>query len=106
VTGSEDAGGADALLVRVIRSGDLEHLVGILAANPELANARLATSRSGLRAPLHVVTDWPGYYPNGPEVVRLLIAAGADPNGTIGGRLSETPLHGLRVPMTSTSPRP
>ena len=93
MTGSEDAGRADALLVGVIRSGDLEHLAGILAANPELANARLATSRSGLRTPLHVVTDWPGYYPNGPEAVRLLIAAGADPNGTIGGRLSETPLH-------------
>jgi hypothetical protein len=55
-----------------------------LAAKPERASARLATGSSGLRTPLHVVTDWPGYYPNGPEVVRLLIAAGADPNATIG----------------------
>jgi hypothetical protein len=50
-----------------------------LAAKPELASARLATGSFGLRTPLHVVTDWPGYYPNGPEVVRLLIAAGAEP---------------------------
>ena len=64
-----------------------------MAAKPELAAARLATGSSGLRTPLHVVTDWPGYYPHGPEVVRLLIAAGADPNATIGDPPSETPLH-------------
>jgi uncharacterized protein len=64
-----------------------------LAVKPELASARQATGSSGLRTPLHVVTDWPGYYPNGPEVVRLLIAAGADPNATIGDPPSETPLH-------------
>ena len=93
MTGSDDAGTADALLVVAIRSGDVEQLRAILAADPELANARLATRRSGLRTPLHVVTDWPGYCPNGPEVVRLLIAAGADPNATIGDPPSETPLH-------------
>jgi ankyrin repeat protein len=43
------------------------------------------------RTALHVVTDWPGYFPNGPEVVRLLIDAGADPNGRSPG--DETPLH-------------
>jgi ankyrin repeat protein len=40
---------------------------------------------------LHVVTDWPGYFPNGPEIVRLLVDAGADPNARQPGE--ETPLH-------------
>jgi hypothetical protein len=32
------------------------------------------------RTLLHVATDWPGYLPNGPEIVRVLIEHGADPN--------------------------
>jgi uncharacterized protein len=44
--------------------------------------------------PLHVATDWPGYYTNGPAIVAVLIAAGADPNArTEGGPAPETPLH-------------
>ena len=66
MTGSHDAGTTGALLVVAIRSGDVEQLRATLAANPELANARLATGRSGLRTPLQVVTDWPGYYPQRP----------------------------------------
>ena len=92
MTGSDEAETTGALVV-AIRSGDVEQLQAILATNPELASARLATSPAGMRTPLHVVTDWPGYYPHGPEVVRLLIAAGADPNATIGDPPSETPLH-------------
>jgi uncharacterized protein len=43
--------------------------------------------------PLHVATDWPGYLPNGPAVVRALIAAGADPDAPVMGSWhSETPL--------------
>ena len=38
-----------------------------------------------------MVTDWPGYFPNGPEIVRLLVDAGGDPNGRQPGE--ETPLH-------------
>ena len=37
------------------------------------------------------VTDWPGYFPNGPEIVRLLAEAGAGPNARQPGE--ETPLH-------------
>ena len=32
------------------------------------------------RTPLHVVADWPGYFPKWSQVVRVLIEAGADPN--------------------------
>ena len=46
------------------------------------------------RTPLHVVTDWPGSWPNGPEVVQLLVEAGADLDaGVDGGSSPETPLH-------------
>jgi ankyrin repeat protein len=47
-----------------------------------------------VRTPLHVVTDWPGYFPNGPRVAQLLIDAGADVNdrGTDGDK-GEAPLH-------------
>jgi ankyrin repeat protein len=48
----------------------------------------------GSRTPRHVVTDWPGFFPNGPQIVRILIEAGADPNGrSPGERFAETALH-------------
>jgi ankyrin repeat protein len=42
---------------------------------------------------LHVVTDWPGHFPNGAAVVRVLVAAGADVNARFVGPHNETPLH-------------
>jgi len=52
------------------------------------------TGRASLRSPLHVATDWPGYFPNGPHVVRVLVGAGADPNAAAGAPgHAETPLH-------------
>ena len=62
-------------------TGDLVTLERLLADNPELANVQIEGRKGGYRTPLHVVADWPGYFPNGPEVVRLLLAAGTDPNG-------------------------
>jgi ankyrin repeat protein len=43
---------------------------------------------------LHVVADWPGYFPNGPRIAQLLIDAGANVNdrGTEADD-GETPLH-------------
>ncbi len=41
-----------------------------------------------------VAADWPGYFPNGPQIVRLLVASGADPNATgSGDSPGEGPLH-------------
>jgi ankyrin repeat protein len=47
----------------------------------------------GWRTPLHVATDWPGYFPAAPAVVAMLLEAGADPNDDSGGDRPETPLH-------------
>jgi uncharacterized protein len=91
-------------LVFAVRGGSIDTVRRLLAENPGLANARLGSREDGTRTPLHVVTDWPGYFPHGPEIVRLLIDAGADPNlvttgrgddpsGVIASRGSETPLH-------------
>jgi ankyrin repeat protein len=71
-----------------IRSGDLEGLQQLLRDEPTVA-----TGRFNGRTALHVVTDWPGYFPHGPAIVRLLVAAGADPNASTGGGAPETPLH-------------
>ncbi|MBU6398675.1 MAG: ankyrin repeat domain-containing protein [Verrucomicrobia bacterium] len=81
-------------VVRAIKAGDVEALPGLLAAHAGLAAARIQGAR-GSQTVLHVVTDWPGFFPNGPAVAKLLLAAGADPNvRTEGakGEAGETPL--------------
>lgn len=77
-------------LTNAIRWGKVARVRELLAADPDLATARIL----GNRTALHVATDWPGYFPNGPQIVRILIQAGADPNvGSDGPRSGETPLH-------------
>jgi uncharacterized protein len=86
----------DSLAVRLraaVHSGALDELAQLLDEQPQLADARIAGRRGGWRTPLHLVTDWPGYFPNGPAVVRLLIEAGADPSAPSDDGPSETPLH-------------
>jgi uncharacterized protein len=75
--------------VQAIREGDIAALERLLAEHPGLASDRI----HGSRTPLHVAADWPGYFPNGPAVVRMLIDAGADPSAATGGPHPETPLH-------------
>jgi len=62
----------------------------IVAAAPEIVSGPLGGPFQS-RWALHIVADWPGYFPNGPEIVRVLLAAGADPNDRNPG--GETPLH-------------
>jgi uncharacterized protein len=82
-----------------VHSGDVEAIQRMLHDDPALAVVRLGAPDRGSATPLHLVTDWPGYFPNGPQIVRLLIEAGADPNALTTGHNpepgpgSETPLH-------------
>ena len=80
-------------LLTAIRGGDIDTLRHLLTADPQLARARLVGRNGGFRTLLHVVTDWPGYFPNGPQIVHLLIQAGADPSFRHPARCDETPLH-------------
>lgn len=81
--------------VRAIHEGDLDALRQLLHRNPGLAEARTADDHGRSGTLLHAVADWPGFFPKGAAVVRLLISAGADPNARIEGVSyhTETPLH-------------
>src|SRR5437868_30864 len=79
-------------LVLAVHIGDVDAVARIIADAPELVVAPLG-GRFQSRTALHVVADWPGYFPNGPEIVNVLLAAGADPNARDPGPGSESPLH-------------
>ena len=81
-----------AALVAAIRSGDIEAVRRFTRELPELVRQPLGGPVK-TRTALHIVADWPGYFPNGPQIVALLIAAGADPNYRDPQSGSETPLH-------------
>jgi hypothetical protein len=77
-----------------IQAGDLVQLDQLLVDNPGLARARIERKNGTSHTLLHLATDWPGYFPHGPAMVKVLIAGGADPDAPIrGGRHAETPLH-------------
>ncbi|WP_017936255.1 ankyrin repeat domain-containing protein [Nocardioides sp. Iso805N] len=86
-----DGGEAEVNAVLAIRSGDLESLEQLLATYPGVAGARLGVARG--RTPLHVVTDWPGFFPNGPRTALMLIEAGAEVDARGSDGTGETPLH-------------
>lgn len=92
----------DQLAVEIsvaIRFGDVDLLPRLLADNAGLANARLRAPDGASRTPLHIVTDWPGYFPQGPRSAWLLLDAGADVDARTTGKGgsvgpgTETPLH-------------
>lgn len=81
-----------AALARAVRGGDVEGLKALVADHPDLVTGPLGGPFK-TRTALHIVTDWPGYFPNGPEIARLLLDTGADPNYRDSEPGSETPLH-------------
>ena len=81
-------------LVDAIHAGDVEQVRELIAGNHHLACVRITDDKGGSGTPLHAVTDWPGYFPNGPEIISILIGLGADPNVAVEGSWhAETPLH-------------
>ena len=66
-------------LTVAVHDGDIDTIRRLLSEDPQLARAWI-TDGKAFRTPLHLVADWPGYFPNGPQIVRLLIQAGADPS--------------------------
>jgi uncharacterized protein len=81
-----------AELLLAVRGGDVDLVRRLLSDTPDLARARFG-ARRGTRTALHFVTDWPGYFPDGPRIVQLLIDAGADPNAATTPAPFETALH-------------
>lgn len=84
-------------VVSAIRDGEVKELRRLLGENPGLATARIVDDCGVGRTLLHIVTDWPGHFPNAPATVALLASEGADLNaGVLNPRRPqhpETPLH-------------
>jgi ankyrin repeat protein len=82
---------------KAIETGDLEGLKRLVLENPPLVHAWIVckeATKKGGRTLLHIATDWPGHFPNGPAIVGALVAAGADVNTHASGMgHEETPLH-------------
>ena len=81
-------------VTELIRGGDVTRLRALLTEHSHLAGAQIADVRcDDTRSLLHVAADWPGHFPNGPEVVRTLVEAGSEVDARGGGKIGETPLH-------------
>ncbi|HZT66304.1 MAG TPA: ankyrin repeat domain-containing protein [Acidimicrobiales bacterium] len=83
-------------VISAIHAGDLDAVRRLIADRPQLATARMIGRKGvegGWRTPLHAAADWPGYFPNAPMTIQVLVEAGADPNDDTGGERPETPLH-------------
>jgi uncharacterized protein len=79
-------------VTEAIQKGDLAALRRLLEEHSDLAAARLG-DQDQARSLLHIATDWPGHFPNGPAIVNALIEAGADVNASFFGKHAEKPLH-------------
>ena len=78
--------------IEAIHKGDVPRLRQLLADHPGLATAALGNTEM-TRSLLHVATDWPGHYPNVPQVIAALVDAGAEVGTRFTGPHAETPLH-------------
>ena len=62
-------------------------------ATDGLATATIVDAGGVSRSLPHILTDYPGHFPNGSETLRALVRAGADVNVRLVGPNEETPLH-------------
>ena len=94
---------------KAIHTGDVPQLKRLLAENPGLAMARIVgredEGKCGdnrvSRTLLHVVTDWPGHFPNGAATVKALIEAGSEVNARFTGPIPRRRFTGPQAAMTS-----
>jgi uncharacterized protein len=94
---SDDQTAVELLLA--VRAGDVDVIRRLLGRDPALASARIGSEAAGSGTVLHLPTDWPGYFPNGPQIVKLLIHAGADPDARTTSRGSSRPGVGSETPL-------
>lgn len=88
-------------VIQAIHTGDIPSLKQLLTQNPGLAKVKILERKPDnvdsdsriSRTLLHVVTDWPGHFPNGADTVRVLTRFGAEVNAPFVGPNIETPLH-------------
>lgn len=85
-------------VVEAIHNGNIEELKRLLDKSPDFATVRIVDDTRldpcrTSRTLLHIATEWPGHFPNCPETVAILVAAGADVNSRFAGPHTETPLH-------------
>lgn len=80
-------------VTKAIQTGDTQGLQAQLSEHKELISAYIGSSEEA-RTLLHLLTDWPGHFPNNAVVAKILIEAGCELNAQYVGKLhSETPLH-------------
>ena len=101
-------------LVAAIHTGDVDAVDRLSASDAGLALSPLG-GRHGTRTPLHVVADWPGYFPNGPQMclykaVRVEAAEQTDDfaenSNNPGSGLRRRVTHHLGGPPTYRFPTP
>ncbi|KAM3501305.1 hypothetical protein MY10362_005664 [Beauveria mimosiformis] len=80
-------------VTKAIQTGDIKSLEAQLSERNELVSAYIG-SPNDARTLLHLLTDWPGHFPNTTAVAKILIDAGCQVNAPYIGKLHfETPLH-------------
>lgn len=80
-------------VTKAIQTGDVTGLQAQLSEHNELVSAYIGSSEEA-RTLLHLLTDWPGHFPNNVAVAKVLIEAGCPIDAQyIGEQHSETPLH-------------
>ena len=96
-------------LTLAIKGGDIPALERLLASEPGLATVGIVGRdgpEGGIRTPLHIVADWPGYFPNGPAIVGALIEREPIPMSSPADTSRRRRCTGRPAATTRTWPKP